>query len=36
MLKRILASAATLALFALPLSAQAMQHEGDKVTPPDR
>jgi type 1 fimbria pilin len=32
MLKRILASAATLALFALPLSAQAMQHGGDKVT----
>jgi type 1 fimbria pilin len=32
MLKRILASAATLALFALPLSAQAMQPGGDKVT----
>jgi type 1 fimbria pilin len=32
MLKRILASAAALALFALPLSAQAMQHGGDKVT----
>lgn len=33
MLKRILASAAALTLFALPLSAQAMQHDaGDKVT----
>ena len=34
MLKRILASAAALALFALPLSAQAMQHENmsDQVT----
>ena len=33
MLKRILASAAALALFALPLSAQAMQHnEGNEMT----
>jgi len=32
MLKRILASAATFALFALPLSAQAAQNAGDKVT----
>ena len=33
MLKRILASAAALAFFALPLSAQAMQHnEGNEVT----
>lgn len=33
MLKRVLASAAALALFAIPLSAQAMQHnEGDEVT----
>jgi type 1 fimbria pilin len=33
MLKRFLASAAALALFAIPLSAQAMQHaDGDKVT----
>jgi hypothetical protein len=33
MLKRVLASAAALALFAIPLSAQAMQHsQGDEVT----
>ncbi len=33
MLKRILASAAMLVMFALPLSAQAMAHDqGDKVT----
>jgi hypothetical protein len=32
MLKRILASAAALVVFALPLSAQAMQPAGDKVT----
>jgi hypothetical protein len=32
MLKRILASAAALAIFALPLSAQAQANAGDKVT----
>lgn len=33
MMKRMLATGAALALFAMPLSAQAMQHnDGDKVT----